>query len=89
MTGPAPLMIGAFTAQNSGDLDLRVTATAGPPAGLAGKVTAEVRQTGGTAVLKPGGSARYELWLTPVKPGDTVSKDLAGSIHLVLASTVV
>ncbi|MFD8739329.1 hypothetical protein ACFV06_31080 [Streptomyces sp. NPDC059618] len=88
-TGSGALMIGGFTARNTGQADLKVTASVTLPAGLKGKVTAEVRPIGAAAVLKAGDSAKYELWLTPVKSGDTVAKDLAAQIHFVLAYTAV
>lgn len=90
-TGTAAKRIGGFTAQNTGDLDLRVTATV---SGLDGKVTAELRLVGGTATLKAtadhqGDSATYELWLTPKKSGDKVSKGNAKDIRVTFAYTTV
>lgn len=91
-TGTSAKMIGGFTAQNTGDLDLTVTATVTLPADLGGKVTAEIRLVKGTAALKAaadqqGESAEYELWLTPARPGDTISKDTAKDIRLAFSRT--
>ncbi|WP_392962654.1 hypothetical protein [Streptomyces sp. LN245] len=85
-------MVGGFTAQNTGDIDLSVTATVTLPSDLIGKVTAEVRRVKGTAVLKAaanrhGDSAEYEVWLTPKKSGDKISKDHAKGIRLTFAHT--
>ncbi|MGW0966402.1 hypothetical protein [Streptomyces sp. NPDC002516] len=88
-TGAGALMIGGFTAQNTGRADLKVTAAVTLPADLKGKVTAEIKPIGAAAVLKAGGTATYELWLTPVKSGDTIGKDLAKQIHFVFACTAV
>ncbi|MEY2248097.1 hypothetical protein AB8A21_35070 [Streptomyces sp. BF23-18] len=91
-TGTAARMIGGFTAQNTGDIGLSVTVTVSLPSDLVGKVTAEVRLVKGTAVLKAaadqhGESAGYELWLTPKKSGDRISKDHAKDIRLTFAHT--
>ncbi|MGQ4374164.1 hypothetical protein ACN6K9_007038 [Streptomyces sp. SAS_267] len=91
-TGTAAKMIGGFTAQNTGDIGLSVTVTVSLPSDLVGKVAAEVRLVKGTAVLKAaadqhGESAGYELWLTPKKSGDGISKDHAKDIRLTFAHT--
>ncbi|MFJ6837716.1 hypothetical protein [Streptomyces sp. NPDC091209] len=88
-TGAGALMVGGFTAQNTGEADLKVTATVILPAGLKDKVTAEIKPIGTAAVLKAGDTGKYELWLMPVNSGDTISKSLAMQIHFILAYTAV
>ncbi|MGW2824241.1 hypothetical protein ACWC24_25075 [Streptomyces sp. NPDC001443] len=93
-TGTTAKRVGGFTAQNTGDLDLRVTATVTLSNSLKDKFKAELRLVGGTTTLKAmadqqGDSATYELWLTPVKSGDKISKGNAKDISVTFAYTTV
>ncbi|MGX1547349.1 hypothetical protein [Streptomyces adustus] len=93
-TGVTAKKIGVFTAQNTGDADLKVTADVTLPTALVGKVTAEVRMVPVQAVLKAaanhkGDSATYEVWLTPKTSGYTISRDDAKKITVTFACTAV
>ncbi|MFG2951761.1 hypothetical protein [Streptomyces adustus] len=93
-TGVTAKKIGVFTAQNTGDADLKVTADVTLPTALVGKVTAEVKMVPVQAVLKAaanhkGDTVEYQLWLTPRTSGYTISKDDAKKITLTFAYTAV
>ncbi|MER5601298.1 hypothetical protein [Streptomyces sp. NPDC002265] len=93
-TGVTAKRLGVFTAQNTGDVDLKVTPSVTLPTALSGKVTAELKLVNGTSELKAKSkgdvdSATYEFWLTPKTSGDTVSEKDAQKITITFAYTAV
>ncbi|MFD5637921.1 hypothetical protein ACFWJM_27760 [Streptomyces sp. NPDC127077] len=86
--------LGVFTAENTGETDLKVTTNVTLPTALSGKVTAELRLVKGTAELKGKAkgkvdSATYEFWLTPKTSGYTISKDDAQKIKITFVASAV